>query len=145
MSRIYLDTSAIIPIYREEPTTEIVLNTLSSEDEFIISNLTRVEFRSAFYRAVRSNEITIETARHRIEMFEADLANYSMREITPITWECSKDLLDRYSTQTGLRTLDSLHLATAVEVAKISGLDFFLTLDEILAKVARLEGLEVKP
>lgn len=54
MQNYYLDTSALIKLYREEPGTDEVERIFSSEESaIIISELALVELYSALYRLLR--------------------------------------------------------------------------------------------
>ena len=52
-------------------------------------------------------------------------------------------LLTRHARQNRLRTLDALHLASAIRRRASSGVDCFVTADKTLAHVATLESFEV--
>lgn len=145
MRRVYLDTSALIPIYREEKSTGTILGPIKPDDELIISELNKIEFKSALCRTVRLREISNEAAHQRIMLFEADLKNFRIQQISSETLQLSANLLDKYSVQNGLRSLDAIHLASAIEANLNNKIDFLLTLDRTLATVAKLEGLNVHP
>ncbi|KPA16895.1 hypothetical protein MHK_002901 [Candidatus Magnetomorum sp. HK-1] len=58
---IFFDTSAIIKLYHDEDGTDDVLSIINSYDpSILISDLTKIEFVSAFAKKVRTNEITEE-------------------------------------------------------------------------------------
>ena len=58
MDQYYLDTSSILPYYREEPHSRLVQDFLVSLSAPVaISHLTEVEFASALSRLVRMEEI----------------------------------------------------------------------------------------
>jgi len=68
----YLDTSALLPYYRNEPATQSVQAFLSSlARPIIISDLTEVEAASALSRLVRSDELT-EAQAGLVEQIFAD-------------------------------------------------------------------------
>jgi predicted nucleic acid-binding protein len=55
----YLDTSALLPYYREEPSSMKIQELLiSMRPPVIISDLTKVEFAAAMARWVRMNEVS---------------------------------------------------------------------------------------
>ena len=56
---IFFDTSAIIKLYHDEDGTDDVLSIINSYDPLIlVSDLTQIEFVSAFAKKVRTKEIT---------------------------------------------------------------------------------------
>ena len=55
----------------------------------------------------------------------------------------AENLIVQYGGRIGLRTLDALHLAVALEAHRRAGLDAFLVEDLALAEVASAEGLVV--
>jgi predicted nucleic acid-binding protein len=73
----YLDTSALLPFYRNEPATQSVQAFLSSLDTPVtISDLTGVEFASALSRLVRTDELT-EAQANLVEQAFADDPGYN--------------------------------------------------------------------
>lgn len=136
---LYFDTSAVLPYYREEATSEAVECLLQAQSEPVcISDLVDVEFASALARWVRCGEID-EPQAHRIEAtFREDLhaGRFLKMAVTGRHFEQAREWLSRRKTT--LRTLDALHLACAQDHA-----DRLVTLDAALAKAAEYWGLDV--
>jgi len=110
--RFYLDTSALLPYYREEPASEAVERLLGSlRPPVMVSDLTRVEFFSAVARWVRMGELEEWHADTLGNAFEKDIAAglLSVREVKPSHFRQAERWLSRR--RTALRTLDALHLA----------------------------------
>jgi predicted nucleic acid-binding protein len=108
--RYYLDTSALLPLYRAEPFTPHAEQFLETTAPFI-SSLTEVEFASALARWVRTRELNEQQARQISHLFAEDqLAGEFVRVILGENhyWQAKQWLNKR---QTPLRTLDALHLA----------------------------------
>lgn len=55
----------------------------------------------------------------------------------------AEDLIVRYGNRKGLRTLDALQLAIALETRKRLGLDAVVASDKCLSEIASYEGLTV--
>lgn len=72
-----------------------------------------------------------------------DLEDFLVQRMTDEDYEIASRLLLAYSAQHNLRTLDSLHLASALRHRAISRLDFFVTSDRTLAVAAAHEGFPV--
>lgn len=108
----YLDTSALLPYYRNESASVSVQQFLSSLTvPVILSSLVEVELESALARLVRMDELKEGHACRIEEAFNKDCKAGLFRRIT---------LSDRHFDQarswlqrriTALRTLDALHLA----------------------------------
>lgn len=59
----------------------------------------------------------------------------------PAIWRSCRELSDRFALATGCRTLDALHVATAL----ILGVRVFVTFDVRQRELAREAGLKVRP
>lgn len=134
---LYFDTSALLPYYREEPTSRMINALLESvEPPVLISDLSRVEFFSALARWVRMHEIEESQAGLVENAFLEDIrsglflsypiktAHYRQSE----RWLCSRN--------SSLRTLDSLHLACCLH----QGAEM-VTCDQLLHKAAETFGV----
>ena len=79
-----------------------------------------------------------------LRQFEINLTS-GVLEILAVDWGDVHSLAERISARRtmrgGHRTLDVLHVATAIH----AGAGSFLTLDENQADLARAEGLEARP
>ncbi len=110
--RYYLDTSALLPYYREESASRAVQEILLSlKPPIFISDLTRVEFTSAVSRWVRMDELTDEQAGLIEKTFIKDIDSglYSQCSIMNSHYRQAERWLS--GRHTSLRTLDALHLA----------------------------------
>lgn len=110
--RFYLDTSALLPYYRQEPASDAVERVLRSlRPPVVISDLTRVEFSSAVARWVRMGELEERHAELLGNAFEKDIATglFVVWEVKAGFFRQAERWLSRRTTP--LRTLDALHLA----------------------------------
>jgi predicted nucleic acid-binding protein len=125
---VYLDTSALVKLVVAETESAALRRWLGrSKARRVTSDLARVELERAV-RASGAPERVVEAAR---ALFDG-LAMASL----------GREVLDRAGTlqPTSLRTLDSIHLATAL----LLGADTtVLTYDDRLASAARAIGLAV--
>lgn len=126
MTLAYVDASALAKLLLVEPGSTEMLRWYLETDRVITSRIGVIETR----RAVARREPDLSPARidivlRSVEVFEldADLARHA-------------SLIDPPS----LRTLDAVHLATALAVGPI---DAFVTYDDRLADAARAVGLPV--
>ncbi|BDD89125.1 type II toxin-antitoxin system VapC family toxin [Desulfofustis limnaeus] len=111
-AEVYLDTSAVLPFYREEPLSDCVQHFLNElQPPVVISDLTKVEIASALARWVRTKEIDEEQAR-LLETTIADDIEAGLFVVRPVASRhylvAEKFIAAR---TTPIRTLDALHLA----------------------------------
>lgn len=128
---LYVDTSALLKRYLEEVDSERAVELLSSDPELVTGRHTIVETRRNLARLLSPTEAT--GAR---EDFANDLRSFSLVEVDDSTCELAATIAE----QTGVRTLDALHLAAARRLG--TGL-VFLTFDVRQAQVARTLGFVV--
>jgi predicted nucleic acid-binding protein len=136
---IYLDTSAAVPLFVQEPASEAVDAWLEScTDPIISSDWIVTEFASALSIKVRRGEINARQARAAWKDFDA-FCNSGLR-LLPVSHKAFKQAaMMTLNAPSGLRAGDSLHLAMALE-AGASGLS---TADETLENNAKAKGLNV--
>ena len=108
----YFDTSALLPYYRQEASSEAVQELLSRQTQPVhISRLTTVEFASALARWVRTEELT-EPQANRVESALHEDIVQGRLVVRPVE---SRDFERAFqwllARKTALRTLDALHLA----------------------------------
>ncbi len=134
---IYLDTSALLPFYRQEPLSEHVQSFLDKlRPPVCISDLTKVEIASAIARWVRTGELNEKQA----VLLETTIADdigaglFAVRPLTARHYRCAQTYI---STRTiSIRTLDALHLACCA-LASLQ----LVTGDQIMDQAARQLGL----
>lgn len=136
---IYLDTSAVVPLFVREPASEAIDAWLESCTEPIISSDWIVtEFASALSIKVRRGEINARQAHAAWKDFDA-FCNSGLR-LLPVSRKALKEAaMLALNAQSGLRSGDSLHLAMALETGA-SGLS---TADGTLENNAKAKGLNV--
>ena len=130
----YLDTSALLPYYREEKASQPIQEFLSSlKTPVIISDLTEVEFASALSRWVRMKEITAAQAGLVESGFAEDSRSGLFRRLPLTTKHYRQAKTWISSRKTALRTLDALHLACCFSAsAKM------VTCDAVLVQAANV-------
>ena len=139
--KAFLDTSSLIKLYHQEEGSEQLQDLLSIDVERIyLSDLAKLEFRSAFWRKVRMNELTEEVISEVISLFEKDQEQYGWIKISHEILKKSSDLIMKYGKE-GLRTLDSLQLSCAITL-RADDCGFF-TSDELLKSFFEKEQLNV--
>ncbi len=123
------------------------MNRIFSEPGRIVfvAKLSMIELISVVGIKQRTGSLTPEgaTVFLRQVSVSVSLGDFLIQQMTDEDYWIASRLLSAYSSQYNLRTLDSLHLASALRRRARSGLDFFVTSDRALAKVAALEGFGV--
>lgn len=137
---LYLDTSALLPFYREEPTSAVVERLLLGQQEpVLLSRLSELEVASALARWVRLGELD-EAQAGRIEnAFREDLraGRFRVVELDPGDYARAREWL--LARKTSLRVLDALHLACAARLDAT-----LVTGDTVMADAGGRFGLEVE-
>lgn len=86
------------------------------------------------------NEITIENATLLLNAFDEDYSTYTFIPIDEFFLQLSRQLLDKYG-QSGLRSLDTIQLASAITVQE--EVQLFKTADALLNTLFIAETLPV--
>ena len=131
---IYLDTSFLTPLFREEATSAKVAAFLSRQaaGSLAVSKWTAVEFASLISRDVRMGALTSGQGRRLIAEFDSMVAA-SLVVLIPSgnDFDLAQEYVANFATQ--LRGPDALHLA----VAHNNGVEFIATLDDGMLSAAK--------
>ena len=138
--KIFLDTSSLFKLYHQEAgTTELEqVFARGNITHVFLSEITKVEFASTVWKKVRTKEVTAAQADATITLFEADFAKYTFATTDSLLLEQARQLTVKYGLQ-GLRTLDSIQLATCLVLAQEAAV--FFTADKLLKTLIETEGL----
>ncbi|MEZ4528293.1 MAG: type II toxin-antitoxin system VapC family toxin [Desulfobacterales bacterium] len=137
---LFLDSNALIKLYHEENGTETLKNFLemnADELTITISDLTRIEFYSAFLRRVRTCEIELSVVHGIFNDFEGDMKAFHIVEVESAVKMLAVHLLTFYSHERSLRTLDALQLSTAILSRQYVAIDYFVSSDTKLIYIAK--------
>ena len=144
--RYFFDTSALAKLYHPEPGFEHVNRIFREPGRLIfVAKLATLELISVAGIKQRTGALPREGTANflRQATVSAELGDFIVQKMLSEDYETASRLLYSYSPQHRLRTLDALHLASAIRRRARSGLDFFVTSDRTLAKVAILECFTV--
>ncbi|MBI4648309.1 MAG: type II toxin-antitoxin system VapC family toxin [Bacteroidia bacterium] len=138
--KIFLDTCALFKLYHSEDGSEEIENIFikNKVSALFLSEITKIEFTSTVWKKVRMVEITEKQAKELIQLFENDKSKFTWIQIDNKVISQTTELIAKYGKQ-GLRTLDSLQLATAV-ILKNQVL-ISKTTDKLLNQFFESEGL----
>lgn len=110
---LYLDTSALIKLYAEEPGTKEVRNAVEKAEVVATSEIGYVEARSALARRERENSLSPEEHDKTVKQLERDFQEvYLLRLVSGEIVAQAGELVRRHA----LRSYDAVHLATALEL-----------------------------
>ena len=137
---IYADTSFLTAIYVVDSHTPIVLQRLAAKPEVLITPFNRSEAANAVFRQTFLGKLSLAEATRAWQSFESDCASgvWNFRAFPDAAWETCSDLAKRHGPALGVRTLDSLHVACALELRA----DKFWTFDDRQARLAEAVGLD---
>jgi uncharacterized protein len=106
---VYFDTSAIVPIVIEEPSSPSVTRLWDEADRVVSSRLLYAEGRAALAMAYRRNRLDRRGLRAGVQEFESVHDQLDIVEITEQLVREAGVLAERF----GLRGYDAVHLASA--------------------------------
>jgi predicted nucleic acid-binding protein len=114
---MYIDTSALVKLYVEEPDSEACEATVAGAT-LVSSRLLCCELRSALLGKVSRGMITTEVRAEVWQEFERDVAAHRIRlvSLNDILVQDAAELLGELHPVAPLCTLDALHLATYLSV-----------------------------
>jgi predicted nucleic acid-binding protein len=135
---LYLDTSALVKLYVDEPKSEVVKNAVGQADAVATSLLAYAEARAAFARSRREGRFAPQVYRRIVGAFEEDWNRYVAVEVTDALVKAAGLLAESRA----LRGYDALHLASALSLqSRVPVPVSFMAFDRNLMTAARLEGL----
>jgi predicted nucleic acid-binding protein len=145
MVNLYLDTSAIVKHYVDEPGSAWLRAQIVAADLPVSSQLLLVEVLSAFNRLVRESALTPAEYQRLRDIFREDSRTlFGIIPLQTAIVDSAGALLERHP----LRSYDAIHLATALTAQQsfqqrgLTPLIFF-SADDRLNDAASAEGLAV--
>ncbi|HET7890367.1 MAG TPA: type II toxin-antitoxin system VapC family toxin [Candidatus Sulfotelmatobacter sp.] len=137
----YTDTSFLVSLYLPDSNSHIADRMIRGAAYFPLTPLHRAEWVHATGQNVFRGAITGSRSRELRALFERDAESGLWRDTTmpEQAFDHCADLARRYGAKFGMRPLDSLHVACALELKA----ERFWTFDERQAKLAKAMGLKV--
>ncbi len=143
MGLYFLDTSALVKLYVQEPGTDRLLHLLStsSDDRFAVLSLSAVEARSAIRRRQRAGDIDRDSANLILDALQKHMESKFIRQaVNDTVIDAALELIDRYA----LRAYDAVQLSACLVLDAIEPHDStFVCSDRQLVEAARSEKLSV--
>jgi len=136
---LYLDTSALVKLFIDEPGTTVVANTLNDASAVFTHIIAYAEAHAALAKAFRMRRITEE----RLVAYKAALENYweNLEVILP-NMACIKQA-GHLAEAHGLRGYDSVHLAAAELIFDQNTAFAFACFDRHLNQAASALGMQI--
>jgi len=140
---VYVDSSFLASIYIQDSHLPVARNRLLQKPQVFLTPLNRAELAHSLYFQVFRQRIRVVEAQLAWEAFESDCSKGILRKVPlPLEiWNLAANLAAKHGPVLGIRTLDSLHVACALEMRA----DRFWTFDERQAKLAEAVGLDTNP
>lgn len=128
---LYADSSALLKRYVDEPDSDRADELLAGDPELVTGRHTVVEVRRNLARLLTGSSLTAARA-----ALVQDLESFALVELDASTCELAATIAE----QTGVRTLDALHLGAA---RRLGTALTFVTFDVRQAQAARSLGFAV--
>lgn len=132
---MYFDTSAMVPIMVEEPSSQVASRLWDDADRVVSCRLVYAEARAALAMAHRMERIDEDQLRQAVDDFEVLHDQLDVVEVTEALVRAAGDLAERF----GLRGYDGVHLASARLVGDEDLV--FATGDRALVSAAQAVGI----
>jgi predicted nucleic acid-binding protein len=136
---VYADTSFLFSRYLTDGHSPEVDRRMGLHPGVLVTSFHRAELANAMFQWAFRGTVSAQQAEAAFADFEADcVTGVWQRAILPDTaYDTSVRLARRHVASIGVRTLDTLHVAAALELKATR----FWTFDERQAKLAEAEGL----
>jgi len=138
---IYADTSVFVALHLSEAHSAEARRRINQKQRLWLTPLHRAEWTHAIAQHVFRGAISDQEAFHFYAAFEADRKSNLWMEssISAAAYERAVELARKHASQMAMRTLDTLHIACALEF----GAGEFWTFDERQERLARAVGLSI--
>jgi predicted nucleic acid-binding protein len=138
---LYAESSAVLAWLLDESAAPQVRKSLASADMVVASDLTIVECDRVLHRAAALGDLTEDDAADRRAHLATAASHWHVLRIGPEVVERARQSFPGPP----IRTLDAIHLASAlVARSAIAGLEL-LSLDERIRRAASMLGVRVQP
>jgi predicted nucleic acid-binding protein len=139
----FLDTSALVKLYVQEPGTDRLLPLFRDrpDNRFAVLAILVVEFCSAIRRRQRAGDINASAATSILDSVQSHMETRFIRQmINEAVIDTAQEMIDRYA----LRACDAVQLAGCLVLSAIAREPYtFVCSDHLLLEAARSEQLRV--
>ena len=136
---IYADTSFFVSLYLQDQHSRVAQRRMVQHPRLWLTPLHRAEWTHAIAQHVFQRKISAREAQQVYRNFNADREAGLWLEVglPEMAFETCIQLAQRQGPRLGVRTLDTLHVSSALELQA----EGFWTFDDRQAKLAHAEGL----
>jgi predicted nucleic acid-binding protein len=138
---VYVDSSFLISVYLDDTHSPAAEKLLRTEPSILTTPLHYAEWAHAIAQQIFRGRISATEAARAEQELEKDRQAGLWKDVAmpERVFEVCADLARQHGPKLGNRTLDSLHVACALEL----NAERFWTFDERQAKLAKARGLKV--
>ena len=139
----YADTSFLVSLYvLDDNSAKASASFQRISLPLLLTPLLEIEIANALYLRVFRKEASERDIRTSLELFGKDVRAgiFQPRSLSSEIFRRASEIASRRTTKFGTRTLDLLHIASAIAM----GADALWTFDRKQAELARSEGLTVR-
>lgn len=139
---LFFDTSSLFKLYQKEIGTEeiLMLFEINEISKIFLSEIALIEFHSVVWKKCKMSELNVKDAEILLSRFENDTSNFTIIPFNKTIRIRAQNLISSHW-EYGLRTLDSIQLASVLEVRGL--INYFVCSDKILNQISEREGIEV--
>ena len=139
--KVYADTSFLVSLYAPDANSaKAAARMRQPEAVLLLTPFVELELTNALHLRIFRRELTVAEVRAAYRAFQHDVAAgvFSTQPVPSAVYEQAKRMARRYTPALGVRTLDVLHVATAVVLRA----EALWTFDANQAKLAKAVGFE---
>jgi predicted nucleic acid-binding protein len=138
---VYADTSVFVSLYLPDAHSEEAQGHMTKRPRLWLTPLHQAEWTHAIGQHIFHRKISAREARQVFRVFQQDreAAVWVEAHLPETVWETCVALARRHVARLGVRSLDTLHVASALELKAES----FWTFDQRQAKLAKAAGLKI--
>jgi predicted nucleic acid-binding protein len=138
---VYADSSVLASLYLKDSHSAAALKLVETRPALCLTPLHIAECFHAFMQQAYFGKITESDASRLCDLLRQDRSSKIWYEaaVPEYAFESCAELARKYGRKLGVRTLDSLHVACALELKA----ERFWTFDERQGKLAKAEGLKI--
>ena len=141
---LFFDTSALVKRYHKEKGTDVVDAAFNQKGMKAISDISIIEFFSAFAKKVRTGEISKDDFQVTIKEFAEDvlLGTIQLEQVGENEKKVATTLIEKYGLSKNLRTLDSIQMAVMRKLGS-ANIDYVYCADQSFISILKQEGFHV--
>jgi uncharacterized protein with PIN domain len=141
MNVIYAESSAVLAWLLDEPGQRAVVDALAGADQVVTSALTVIECSRALARARETKRVKPAEELAALRLLDQAAASWNVLDISDRVAERARGAFPHEP----VRTLDAIHLATAMVFAEVLGSMRVLSLDDRVRENVSALGLNLLP